>query len=137
MAGIISNSHMAANGLLIFIGLCFYFLPSMVGTGRKVPDLGTVLVVNLFLGWTVIGWIVALAIAARTATPRVQVASAQTSTEASQPPTPMTPALQRSAPPPGWHRQSPDGPVRWWTGSEWGPWYAAEQPTSVATARGV
>ena len=41
----------------------FYFIPSIVG--RKKKDSTAIIVVNLFLGWTVIGWIVALAWAIR------------------------------------------------------------------------
>ncbi len=43
-----------------------YFLPTIIAASRKVPNGGSVLVINLFLGWTLIGWVVALAMAART-----------------------------------------------------------------------
>ncbi|HUG08892.1 MAG TPA: superinfection immunity protein [Acidimicrobiia bacterium] len=39
-----------------------YFLPSIIA--RKKHNANSVFVVNLFLGWTLIGWIVALAMAA-------------------------------------------------------------------------
>ena len=42
-----------------------YFAPAIIGAMRKVPSLGSVCVVNFFLGWTLIGWVVALAMAAR------------------------------------------------------------------------
>lgn len=42
-----------------------YFLPALVAFARHVRNTGSVLVVNLFLGWTIVGWIVALAMAAR------------------------------------------------------------------------
>jgi hypothetical protein len=42
-----------------------YWAPSIVALARKVPNRGSVAVVNAFLGWTVIGWIVALAMACR------------------------------------------------------------------------
>jgi len=41
--------------------LFFYFLPTVIALVRETPKIGGVLVVNLFLGWTFIGWIVALA----------------------------------------------------------------------------
>ena len=52
---------------LITIGvICFfYWMPTLLALNRKVPSLGSVVVVNLFLGWTFIGWVVALAMAAR------------------------------------------------------------------------
>src|ERR1700740_2819537 len=42
-----------------------YFLPSIIAAARKVRNTGSIVVINLFLGWTFIGWVVALAIAAR------------------------------------------------------------------------
>ena len=54
-----------ATGFLL-IGL--YFIPSIVAGFRHVTNVGSVVVVNLFLGWTLIGWVVALAMACRTAT---------------------------------------------------------------------
>jgi hypothetical protein len=53
--------------VLIVIGL--YFLPTIVAYSRKVPNMGSVLVINLFLGWTFIGWVVAMAMAARSRWP--------------------------------------------------------------------
>ena len=43
--------------LLIF---CLYFLPSINAYSKKKRNKGAVLTLNFFLGWTVIGWIVAL-----------------------------------------------------------------------------
>jgi hypothetical protein len=54
---------MAGVGILIISGL--YFTPLIVALIRKVPNTGSVAVINVFLGWSVIGWIVALAMAAR------------------------------------------------------------------------
>jgi hypothetical protein len=45
--------------------LAFYFLPSIVALKRQVPNVGSVVVINTLLGWTFIGWVVALAMAAR------------------------------------------------------------------------
>jgi hypothetical protein len=41
---------------LLFLGL-MYFLPTIIG--RDKSDAGLIFLVNLFLGWTVVGWIVA------------------------------------------------------------------------------
>jgi hypothetical protein len=43
----------------------FYWLPSIIGRHRGVLNLGSVVVINLFLGWTLIGWVVAMAMAFR------------------------------------------------------------------------
>ncbi len=45
-------------GLLFFVFL--YFVPVIVAAIRKHSDLGKVFVINLFLGWTFIGWVWAL-----------------------------------------------------------------------------
>ncbi|MEV0450253.1 superinfection immunity protein [Streptomyces sp. NPDC050600] len=47
-----------------------YFVPTVVAVVRSVPNRGSVIVINVFLGWTVLGWIVALAMAARSGPPR-------------------------------------------------------------------
>ena len=54
-----------AVALFVFVGILMYFLPSLIATGRKVPNAGSVFVLNFFLGWTFIGWIVSLAMAFR------------------------------------------------------------------------
>jgi hypothetical protein len=52
--------------VVVFLAIVsLYCLPIIVAAVRKVPHLGSVTVVDLFLGWTVIGWIVALAMACR------------------------------------------------------------------------
>jgi len=56
-------------GVLLFIG---YWIPSAVAAGRHVRNTGSVVIVNLFFGWTVIGWIVALAMACRSTDPAVR-----------------------------------------------------------------
>jgi hypothetical protein len=44
-----------------------YLLPVLIGWSRRVPDIGAVTVINVLLGWTLIGWAVALAMALRPA----------------------------------------------------------------------
>lgn len=44
---------------LIFIGA--YFIPSITAVMNKKKNKQSIFIVNLFLGWTVIGWVVALA----------------------------------------------------------------------------
>ncbi len=45
-----------------------YFLPTIVAVNRNGVNTGSIVVINVFLGWTLIGWVVALAMAARTTT---------------------------------------------------------------------
>src|SRR3954470_12986235 len=46
--------------------VCFllYLLPTLIAAGRKSKRTAGVFVVNFFLGWTILGWIIALAWAA-------------------------------------------------------------------------
>jgi hypothetical protein len=44
--------------------LCMYFLPTIVALSRRHPDKGMVFVLNLFFGWTFVGWVISLAKAA-------------------------------------------------------------------------
>jgi hypothetical protein len=52
-----------------------YWLPTIIAIVRRTPSALGVAVINFFLGWTIIGWIVALvmALAAPPATQRVTV----------------------------------------------------------------
>jgi len=47
--------------------LAIYLLPLVVGLLRRVPDIGSVAVINILLGWTLVGWAAALALALRSA----------------------------------------------------------------------
>ena len=40
--------------------LAIYFLPTFVAVARKKVNEGAIFVLNLFLGWSLIGWVVAL-----------------------------------------------------------------------------
>lgn len=49
------------NGLILFLfALALYFLPFLVATGRHKKNTGAIFVLNLFLGWTLVGWVVSL-----------------------------------------------------------------------------
>ena len=50
----------AAALLLLLILLAIYFIPSVVAFGRQHYNRGAILVLNLFLGWTLLGWVAAL-----------------------------------------------------------------------------
>jgi Superinfection immunity protein len=59
MGGVIHSSA-------FLVVLVLYFLPSIVAVARKITHQGSVVVINVFLGWTFVGWVVALAMACRT-----------------------------------------------------------------------
>jgi hypothetical protein len=46
-------------GLIVF-GLAFYFAPTIIALLRGHPNMAPIMVVNFFLGWSLIGWVVAL-----------------------------------------------------------------------------
>lgn len=52
--------------LLFVLLVALYFTPSLIAYLRvDVPHSGSIFVINLFLGWTLIGWVAALAMAVR------------------------------------------------------------------------
>ena len=92
-----------------------YMLPWAIAASRGKANQWAVLLVSLFLGWTVVGWIVAL------------VMSLTAHRPIAMPPIvgyPVAAALPTSAAPAGWY-PNPGGPgQRYWDGSEWTQHYA-------------
>jgi hypothetical protein len=41
-------------------GFLMYFLPSIIAFGRHKRDTTSIVLLNFFLGWTMIGWVIAL-----------------------------------------------------------------------------
>ena len=50
--------------ILTFFGLLIYFLPAFIATAKKKQNSTAITILNLFLGWTILGWIIALVWAA-------------------------------------------------------------------------
>jgi ABC-type sugar transport system permease subunit len=46
--------------ILITLLSLFYFLPFAIAFNRKRANTGAIFALNLFLGWSLIGWVVAL-----------------------------------------------------------------------------
>lgn len=78
--------------VLFWILLGLYLIPTIVAGLRKAPNLGSIVVINVFLGWTMLGWVGALAMAVRSTTP-VQVVHVV-------PPAPDAPVAPPAAAPP-------------------------------------
>lgn len=59
----------------IMLGLGLYFIPTIVALARKeqgnLANIGPLIVVNVFLGWTFVGWVVALAMACQSKGPAI------------------------------------------------------------------
>jgi hypothetical protein len=54
------NTEEVLWGILGVIGFLFYFAPSILAVLGNNDSAGGVIVVNIFLGWTFIGWVIAL-----------------------------------------------------------------------------
>ncbi len=46
--------------LIGLVGLCVYFLPAIVASQRRHPNTIGIFILNLFLGWSVVGWVASL-----------------------------------------------------------------------------
>ena len=46
--------------LVIGIFLILYFLPTIIAVNKERESVGAIFALNLFLGWTLIGWVVSL-----------------------------------------------------------------------------
>jgi hypothetical protein len=57
------NNDGSAGLILLILVAIPYFIPSIVAISRGMHNKGSIIVVNVFLGWTLIGWVVALAMA--------------------------------------------------------------------------
>jgi hypothetical protein len=54
------NEELARGIVIIGFGGAIYFLPSLVARGRNHRNESAIVLINLLLGWTLIGWVVAL-----------------------------------------------------------------------------
>jgi hypothetical protein len=72
MSGVTGQQVLGASVLIAIIlgaGAC-YLLPTLIAAGRGHPNVGPIAVVNIFLGWTFLGFIVALAWSLSAVAPR-------------------------------------------------------------------
>jgi Superinfection immunity protein len=42
---------------------CVYLMPTLIAALRGAPTIASIAVINLLLGWTMVGWVAALAMA--------------------------------------------------------------------------
>jgi hypothetical protein len=55
------ENEMNGNEATIAIVLALYFLPAFIASKRKHRNASPIFVINLFFGWTLIGWVGCLA----------------------------------------------------------------------------
>lgn len=46
--------------LLIAAGLVVYFIPTVIAYKKERDNKNSILALNIFLGWTLVGWVVSL-----------------------------------------------------------------------------
>lgn len=49
--------------IAIILSLTLYLIPSIIAAKRKHHNIGSIITLNIFLGWTFIGWVIALSMA--------------------------------------------------------------------------
>lgn len=54
-------------------GIAIYFLPTIIGFKRNQPNKTSIFLLNLFLGWSLIGWVISLVWATKNESQPVQV----------------------------------------------------------------
>jgi hypothetical protein len=62
ISSLVSNIVLAG---LTCVSMVLYLSPLVVGWTRRAPGIGAIAVINILLGWTLVGWVVALAMAFR------------------------------------------------------------------------
>ena len=76
-----------------------YLLPVLIGCARRIPGIGAVAVIDILLGWTLIGWVAALAMALRPVTPLGPAVQVVQNFPPSPPPPGQLPGAGQAGPP--------------------------------------
>ena len=98
-----------------------YFLPWAIAATRGKANSGAIAVVDLLLGWTVVGWVVALVMACgphQVAGSQVVVNVNATGQQYLAPNPPSAAPQQFLPAAPGWYADA-NGVQRWWDGANW------------------
>jgi hypothetical protein len=99
----VGDAHVAI--AWVFAVLSFgYFLPWAIAATRRLPNAWAVGLLNFLLGWTFIGWVVALVMACAGQAQPVQIQVVQ--------------HVTTHVAPPGYYPDAAGQP-RWWDGSRW------------------
>jgi hypothetical protein len=91
--------------------LAIYFAPSIVAFFKRAQDRYPCLAINLFLGWTLIGWAVCWWLAIRTPATEKRALMAQAVADGVM--------RAQTTLSPGWYPDQSGSGQRWWDGSKW------------------
>jgi RsiW-degrading membrane proteinase PrsW (M82 family) len=72
----LSLSQVVLLVIALFLVLAFYFLPTIIAIKRKSQHTMAVVILNFFLGVTLLGWIIALVLASKQPQPVIVVYNA-------------------------------------------------------------
>lgn len=76
-----NESSPMAGFIFLVIAFIAYFLPTFIASRRRHPNGTSIFLLNLFLGWTFIGWLVALIWSASAITRTLPVAATSVTTD--------------------------------------------------------
>lgn len=65
--------QMIVLAIALFCALAFYFIPTIMAIKRNSPHKTAVIILNVFFGFTLLGWIVALVLATKQPQPVVAI----------------------------------------------------------------
>jgi len=121
LADTTTDAAAGAVAVYFLLGIALYLLPTIVAMARHYRNTGSVVVINIFLGWTLIGWVVALAMAFGSNQRDGQV---------------VVYAQGFGNPTPPTSQVSPDGRY-WWDGVAWRDTMTSVPPTAPRSADGA
>ncbi len=110
-----TNTAVLAVAWVVTVLTGLYMLPWAIAASRGKANQWAVFAVSLLLGWTVVGWIVALVMSCTAHRPLAAVPMLGYAPVA---------AIAQASPPAGWY-PTPGGPGRqYWDGSQWTSYYS-------------
>ena len=74
MVGFLEGAELIVLFVIVLI-IPLHFLPTIIGAVRKAPNIAVIALVNVLLGWTIIGWVVALVLALQNRSPMVPISA--------------------------------------------------------------
>lgn len=113
------GSWISGHWFWVLVGVAVYFVPTIVAAQRLHPRRIQIALVNVFLGWTFLGWVGSLLWASWNFNSAVTPSKSSGIGEPIE--QPKRDSVDDDTPGAGWY-PDPEGPgERYWTGDTWGP----------------